>query len=129
MGRDRSGCSRFRKPLEAAVGAVDPAERDADPYVHGGGFELGGGDTYAGFAGWLAEATGADVYMPDYRLAPEHPQPAPTDDVFAAYRAVSSSATIRSGSRSSATPPAARWRSRRSARCARWACRRRRRWS
>ncbi len=80
--------SRFRKPLEGAVGVVDPADRDAVLFVHGGGFQLGGGDAYAGFAGWLAEVTGADVYMPDYRLAPEDPHPAPTDDVFAAYRAV-----------------------------------------
>jgi acetyl esterase/lipase len=43
---------------------------------------------YAGFASWLAAVARADVYMPDYRLAPEHAQPAPTDDVFAAYRAV-----------------------------------------
>ena len=43
---------------------------------------------YVGLASWLASATGADVYLPDYRLAPEHPQPAPTDDLFAAYRAV-----------------------------------------
>ena len=80
--------ARFRKPLESAVGVVDPADRDAVLFVHGGGFQLGGGDAYAGFAGWLAEVTGADVYMPDYRLAPEDPHPAPTDDVFAAYRAV-----------------------------------------
>ncbi len=80
--------SRFRKPLAGSVGPVDPAERDAVLFVHGGGFQVGGGDTYAGFAGWLAEVTGADVYMPDYRLAPEDPQPAPTDDLFAAYRSV-----------------------------------------
>ena len=80
--------ARFRKPLEDAVGPVDPADRDAVLFVHGGGFQIGSGDTYAGLAGWLAEVTGADVYMPDYRLAPEDPQPAPTDDIFAAYRAV-----------------------------------------
>jgi epsilon-lactone hydrolase len=80
--------SRFRKPLAEAIGTIDPGDREAVVFVHGGAFQVGGGDTYAGFAGWLAEVTGADVYMPDYRLAPEDPQPAPTDDVFAAYRAV-----------------------------------------
>jgi acetyl esterase/lipase len=80
--------ARFRRPLEDAVGPVDPADRDAVLFVHGGGFQLGGEDTYSGLAGWLAEVTGADVYMPDYRLAPEDPQPAPTDDLFAAYRSV-----------------------------------------
>ena len=79
---------RLRKAEPGSVGAVDPAERDAILYVHGGAFEIGGGDMYAGFASRLAAATGADVYLPDYRLAPEHTQPAPTDDVFAAYRAV-----------------------------------------
>jgi monoterpene epsilon-lactone hydrolase len=80
--------SRLRKPSGDQVGAIDPAERDAVLYVHGGGFVAGGGETYIGLASWLADATGADVYMPGYRLAPEDPQPAPTDDIFAAYRAV-----------------------------------------
>ena len=99
--RPRPGRDRAERPVggpgpdvavpQAARGRrrpVDPADRDAVLFVHGGGFQLGGGDTYAGFAGWFAEVTGADVYMPDYRLAPEDPQPAPTDDVFAAYRSV-----------------------------------------
>lgn len=80
--------TRFRRQEARAIGPQDATDRDAVLFVHGGGFELGGGNTYAGFAGLLADATGADVYMPDYRLAPEDPQPAPTDDVFAAYRAV-----------------------------------------
>lgn len=78
---------RLRARSEA-VGPVSPTERDAILYVHGGGFTLGGGATYAGFAAWVAEVSGADVYMPDYRLAPEHPHPAPADDLFAAYRSV-----------------------------------------
>jgi acetyl esterase/lipase len=80
--------TRLRRADSEAVGAVDPGGRDAVLYVHGGGFEVGGGEMYAGFASWLAAVARADVYMPDYRLAPEHAQPAPTDDVFAAYRAV-----------------------------------------
>jgi acetyl esterase/lipase len=79
---------RRLRPPGAGVGPVDPSTRDAILYVHGGGFEIGGGEMYVGFASRIAAITGADVYLPDYRLAPEHPQPAPTDDAFAAYRAV-----------------------------------------
>jgi len=50
-------------------------------WLHGGGMFLG--------AAWcedvrsrdLAAAVGATVVVPDYRLAPEHPHPAPLDDV------------------------------------------------
>jgi acetyl esterase/lipase len=79
--------ARFRRADRGSIGPRDGGG-DAILFVHGGGFEIGGGDAYAGFAEWIAEVTGADVYMPDYRLAPEDPQPAPSDDVFAAYRAV-----------------------------------------
>jgi len=79
---------RLRKAGGDGVGAVDAATRGAILYAHGGAFEIGGGEMYAGFAARLAAATGADVYLPDYRLAPEHTQPAASDDLFAAYRAV-----------------------------------------
>ncbi len=69
-------------------GPAAPADRDAILMVHGGGFVAGSASTYHGLAGWVARTTGADVYVPEYRLAPEHPHPAPTDDVFAAWRAV-----------------------------------------
>ena len=83
--------TRLRRDDSGAVGAIDPGGRDAVLYVHGGGFEIGDGEMYVGFASWIASVTGADVYLPDYRLAPEHPQPAPTDDAFAAYRAAKAS--------------------------------------
>ena len=70
---------------------ADPApadDRDAILFAHGGGFVVSSAASYANFAGWIATTTGADVYVPDYRLAPEHPSPAPTDDLFAAYRTV-----------------------------------------
>lgn len=69
------------------VGA-DPSERPAILLCHGGAFVAGGAATHASFGAWLARVTGADVYLPEYRLAPEHPFPAATDDLFAAYRAV-----------------------------------------
>lgn len=66
----------------------DPAERSALLWAHGGSFVMGSPRTHEGLAGNLARAANADVYLPEYRLAPEHPHPAPTDDLFSAYRAV-----------------------------------------
>lgn len=77
---------RLRSGARTTVPAA--AERDAILFCHGGAFVFGGLDTHLGLAGWIAETTGADVYVAEYRLAPEHPFPAPTDDLFAAYRAV-----------------------------------------
>jgi epsilon-lactone hydrolase len=55
-------------------------------YIHGGGYVSGGPSGYHGIAGNFANMLGAKVYMPDYRLAPDHPFPAPLDDTFQAYR-------------------------------------------
>lgn len=79
---------RMRPGSADLVGPAELAEREAILFVHGGCFVAGGGSTYEGFAAWIAEITGADVYLPDYRLAPEHPHPAPLDDIFEAYRVV-----------------------------------------
>lgn len=53
-------------------------------HVHGGGWVLGGGDAYDPVAQRLADDTHAVVVAVDHRLAPEHPFPAPYDDVLAA---------------------------------------------
>ena len=53
-------------------------------HVHGGGWVLGGGEVYDPVAQRLADDTGAVVVALDHRLAPEHPYPAPHDDVVAA---------------------------------------------
>jgi acetyl esterase len=53
-------------------------------HVHGGGWVLGGGEVYDPVAQRLADDTGAVVVAVDHRLAPEHPFPAPYDDVLAA---------------------------------------------
>lgn len=57
-------------------------------YLHGGGFVVHLPTSYRRFARRIAEAYGATVYLPDYRLAPEHRYPAATDDCLAVYRAL-----------------------------------------
>jgi len=54
-------------------------------YLFGGGYVLGSPQSRAKTAGHLAIAARADVYVPDYRLAPEHPYPAALDDVLTAW--------------------------------------------
>jgi acetyl esterase/lipase len=57
-------------------------------YCHGGGYIMGSPVAYRRFASRLARATGHDVAVIDYRLAPEHPFPAAPDDALAGYRAL-----------------------------------------
>jgi acetyl esterase/lipase len=59
--------------------------RQAVLYLHGGGYVAGVTRTYMPLCGKLARALKADVYMPHYRLAPEHPFPAALDDAMATY--------------------------------------------
>ena len=55
-------------------------------YFHGGGFIAGSIDMCAAPCAALAEQLGAIVVTPSYRLAPEAPFPAATDDTYAALR-------------------------------------------
>lgn len=55
-------------------------------YLHGGGYVLGSAKALTSFAGQIAARVGADTFVPEYRLAPEHPFPAAIDDAVAAYR-------------------------------------------
>jgi epsilon-lactone hydrolase len=54
--------------------------------IHGGVFALGSARASAGLACLLARQVRAKVLSIDYRLAPEHPYPAATDDALASYR-------------------------------------------
>jgi acetyl esterase/lipase len=55
-------------------------------YFHGGVFALGPARASAGLACLLARQARAKVLSVDYRLAPEHPYPAATDDAFGSCR-------------------------------------------
>lgn len=57
-------------------------------YLHGGGWTFGSIATHDRLMRLLALATDAAVIGVDYRLAPEHPFPAPLEDCLAAIRRV-----------------------------------------
>lgn len=55
-------------------------------YFHGGGFCIHLPKTYEHFVGKLAQDLNANAFMPNYRLAPEHPFPAGIDDCLNVYK-------------------------------------------
>jgi acetyl esterase/lipase len=55
-------------------------------HLHAGWFTWGTAKAFRHLAGHLAARAGARVFVPEYRLAPEHPFPAAVDDVDACYR-------------------------------------------
>ncbi|QBM17965.1 putative acetyl-hydrolase LipR [Marinobacter sp. JH2] len=57
-------------------------------YLHGGAYVMGGFASHHKLAAAVGDAAGAQVWLPDYRLAPEHPYPAALDDAFAVYCAL-----------------------------------------
>src|SRR5712671_4768045 len=68
---------------------VHPADwrsGEAIVHLHGGWFNFGSAKAYRHLVGHIAARAGARAFIPDYRLAPEHPFPAATDDVLACYQ-------------------------------------------
>jgi len=65
-----------------------PATRDTRHvlYLHGGAYVSGGPAHYRHFTWRIASAAQACVWVPEYRLAPEHPFPAAVEDAVTAYR-------------------------------------------
>jgi acetyl esterase len=73
-----------------------PAEQKLLPalvYFHGGGWTLGGLDTYEPLCRRIANATGRAVVFVHYRLAPEHPFPAAIEDAWNAIDWVAANGT------------------------------------
>lgn len=103
VGQSRLG---FEKMAELLGGAPDakcekvdaggvPAEWVMAPgcdaqravlYLHGGGYAIGSINTHRRLAYDVSAASGARVLVIDYRLAPEHPFPAPVEDATTAWR-------------------------------------------
>jgi cation diffusion facilitator CzcD-associated flavoprotein CzcO/acetyl esterase/lipase len=99
------GFALMQNPIPASVRVVEttyPGPADERPariyvpdregplpvivYFHGGGFVAGSIDACARPCANLAHELGAIVVTPSYRLAPEAPFPAATDDTYAALR-------------------------------------------
>jgi len=74
---------RFRRyrPIGAKAGLLPTLI-----YYHGGGFVIGNIETHDSTCRRLANKSRCQVISIDYRLAPEHPFPAPIDDGLAAFR-------------------------------------------
>jgi acetyl esterase len=74
---------RYRRyrPLGASDGVLPTLV-----YYHGGGFVIGTLETHDSTCRRLANKSRCQVVAIDYRLAPEHPFPAPIDDGIAAFR-------------------------------------------
>jgi epsilon-lactone hydrolase len=64
----------------------DAARDAAILYAHGGGYLFGSLDSHRHLVAELGRAANAVALALDYRLAPEHPFPAPVEDAVTAYR-------------------------------------------
>lgn len=62
-------------------------------HVHGGGTVMGNVDMHVRYLRRFALESSLQIFSVEYRLAPEHPFPTPTEDVYAALRWVSEHAT------------------------------------
>jgi acetyl esterase/lipase len=83
------GAVRSRETADGvAFEVVTPQRRDTGGtilYLHGGAFCLGAPATHRSITSRLAVDSGLQVWVPDYRLAPEHPYPAALDDAHGCY--------------------------------------------
>src|SRR2546423_1057700 len=64
---------------------------EAIVHLHGGWFNFGSAKAYRNLVGHIAARAGARAFIPDYRLAPEHPFPAPINQALACYRGLAGS--------------------------------------
>lgn len=76
---------RSEHEVVAGVPGIWYRPRNGEPrgtvlYLHGGGYVGTSPRMYAAFTSWLCRVTGCEVFVADYRLAPEFPFPAGLED-------------------------------------------------
>lgn len=78
-----------------AVGALGvesvravPSPRCVVLHLHGGAFLMGSSSSYRNRAVRMSYRCDAEVFVPDYRLAPEHPYPAALEDALVSWQYV-----------------------------------------
>ena len=81
----------FERVQFGSTSGLFVAPEDAHPdrimlYLHGGGYTIGSSNTHRSLVGSIAKACKMQVFLIDYRKAPEHPFPAALNDAVAAYR-------------------------------------------
>ena len=94
-----ASATMFEVPAEVSVETLSIAGIQADwlregdasstrtvLYLHGGGYVMGSRVSHRALAARLAVAAQAQVLVPDYRLAPEHPFPAALHDSLTCWR-------------------------------------------
>ena len=64
-------------------------------HLHGGWYNWGTAEAFRHLVGHVAKGAGASAFIPDYRLAPEHPFPAAAADVEACYDGISDGKSCR----------------------------------
>lgn len=57
-------------------------------YIHGGNFIAGSRQSWTSFCSTFATATSTKIILPEFRLAPEHPFPAPAEDIENVFKSV-----------------------------------------
>jgi monoterpene epsilon-lactone hydrolase len=75
-------------PTEIARCKSSAGSAGAVLFLHGGAFMIGSPVSHRSITGRLARHIDATVFVPDYRLAPEHHFPAALDDAITSYRAL-----------------------------------------
>ena len=119
-------CRLVMPPVVRAIGAASHPEdiagvpglwyrpRDQAPrgtilYLHGGGYIGTSPRMYAAFTSWLAHFTGCEIFVADYRLAPEFPFPAGLEDAELVLEALLHQGRDPSPASWPATPVAGDW--------------------